>query len=88
MHLKCIPKSTKYILLVCQSTNQGFKVEFETKNCWLKFFYSNKVVIQVIQVLIYKYNGIKFIWWLWGSSQVEGIDFNETFPLVAQMESI
>jgi hypothetical protein len=24
--------------IVTQSTNQGFKVEFETKNCWLKFF--------------------------------------------------
>ncbi len=34
---------------ISQLIEQGFKVEFEAIKCWLKFFYSNKVIVEVIK---------------------------------------
>jgi hypothetical protein len=44
-----VPKLVKYLLSINQLTKQGFKVKFEATKCWLKFSYSNKVIVEVIQ---------------------------------------
>jgi len=52
---KCIGKIlyvsnlAKKMLSINQLIEQGFKVEFEAIKCWLKFYDSNKVIVEVIK---------------------------------------
>ncbi len=43
-----VPKLAKYLLLINQLVEQGFKMEFETIKCLLKHFDLNKVITEIV----------------------------------------
>jgi hypothetical protein len=54
-----VSKLVKNLLPINQLMRQGFKVEFEATKCWLKFSYSNKVIVEVIKEgRLYKLIGV------------------------------
>jgi hypothetical protein len=42
-----VPKLAKNLLLFSQLIEYNFKVEFDATKCWLKYFYSNKMIGEI-----------------------------------------